>query len=81
MINVFKKVLVVTPHCDDESFGMAGTILRMKEIGVQVTCVVCTVGDVEFEHCGVVTKESRLKEFSCASIVTGKQRKIGRAHV
>jgi len=38
-ISSFKRVLVLAPHTDDAEFGCGGTIARMVEARVDVTCV------------------------------------------
>ncbi|WP_209123465.1 bacillithiol biosynthesis deacetylase BshB2 [Alkalihalobacillus sp. BA299] len=39
-------LLVILPHPDDESFGVAGTMLNYKEKGGKVTYVCMTMGDM-----------------------------------
>ena len=41
-----KHVLVIYPHPDDESFGAAGTITKFRELGVPVTYVCGTLGEM-----------------------------------
>lgn len=60
---MFKKVLIIAPHCDDEMYGMGGTILKMIDDGVQVNCMIGSVGDVNFEHNGMVKRDTRIEEF------------------
>ena len=31
-----QRVLVISPHADDETYGCAGTIARIKDLGGQV---------------------------------------------
>jgi LmbE family N-acetylglucosaminyl deacetylase len=60
-----KRVLVVAPHCDDEAYGMGGTILKLRAAGVEVFCAVVVCGDLRFEHTGtVITREERMAEFA-----------------
>lgn len=40
------KILVILPHPDDESFGVAGTILSYKEAGAHVTYLCMTLGEM-----------------------------------
>jgi len=40
-------MLVVAPHADDECFGCAGTMARIKRLGGEVYCLVCSVGDLK----------------------------------
>lgn len=42
-----QRFLVVAPHADDESFGCAGTIARIKDLGGEVYVMVCSVGDLK----------------------------------
>ncbi|MBP2078930.1 bacillithiol biosynthesis deacetylase BshB2 [Oceanobacillus polygoni] len=41
-----KRVVVIYPHPDDESFGAAGTILKFREEGVPVTYLCGTLGEM-----------------------------------
>ena len=41
-----QRLLVIAPHADDECFGCAGTIARIKSLGGEVYVVVCSVGDL-----------------------------------
>ena len=38
LLNTFKRALVLAPHTDDE-FGCAGTVIRLKDAGVEVKYV------------------------------------------
>jgi N-acetylglucosamine malate deacetylase 1 len=40
-------MLVIAPHADDECFGCAGTMARIKRLGGEVYCLVCSVGDLK----------------------------------
>jgi len=40
-----EKLLVLAPHCDDETLGSAGVILAAQRLGIQVNVVVATNGD------------------------------------
>lgn len=42
-----QRLLVIAPHADDESFGCAGTMARIKKLGGQVFVVVASVGDLQ----------------------------------
>ncbi len=42
-----QRFLVISPHADDESFGCAGTMARIKDLGGEVYVIVCSVGDLE----------------------------------
>jgi LmbE family N-acetylglucosaminyl deacetylase len=43
-----QKLLVMAPHCDDETLGTAGLILAAQRLGMQVRVVVATNGDGYF---------------------------------
>ena len=42
-----QRLLVIAPHADDECFGCAGTMARIKHLGGEVYVVVCSVGDLK----------------------------------
>ena len=42
-----QRFLVISPHADDESFGCAGTIARIKDLGGECYVMVCSVGDLK----------------------------------
>lgn len=42
-----QRLLVISPHPDDESFGCAGTMARIKALGGEVYCMVCSVGTLK----------------------------------
>jgi len=42
-----QRLLVISPHADDESFGCAGTMARIKALGGEVYVIVCSVGDLK----------------------------------
>jgi N-acetylglucosamine malate deacetylase 1 len=62
-----QRLLVITPHADDETYGCAGSIARIKSLGGQVFVVLATAGDVvhpaEGSTTRLVTRETRLEEF------------------
>lgn len=41
-----KKVLVISPHPDDETIGCGGTILRIKAMGGEASVLVVSLGDL-----------------------------------
>ena len=60
-----QRLLVISPHADDESFGCAGTIARIKDLGGQVYVMCCSVGTLK-HYDGteeLVTGERREHEF------------------
>jgi LmbE family N-acetylglucosaminyl deacetylase len=42
-----QRFLVVAPHPDDESFGCAGTMARIKSLGGEVYVMVCSMGTLK----------------------------------
>jgi len=61
-----QRLLVVSPHADDESFGCAGTIAKIKEAGGEVFVLVMSVGDLK-HYDGkndIVSGNTRSEEFA-----------------
>ena len=66
-----QRVLVISPHADDETYGCAGTIARIKDLGGQVYVSLVSVGSIDhyastetgsgMRH---VTADTRLREFT-----------------
>ena len=66
-----QRVLVISPHADDETYGCAGTIARIKDLGGQVYVSLVSVGSIDhyadvengsgMRH---VTAQTRLREFA-----------------
>jgi LmbE family N-acetylglucosaminyl deacetylase len=66
-----QRLLVIAPHADDETYGCAGTIARVKALGGQVYVLLISVGSLDhyattpdgsaMRH---VTSNTRLREFS-----------------
>jgi N-acetyl-1-D-myo-inositol-2-amino-2-deoxy-alpha-D-glucopyranoside deacetylase len=44
-LNGYHRLLVLAPHCDDETLGSAGLILAAQRAGIQVRVVITTNGD------------------------------------
>ncbi len=61
-----QRFLVISPHADDESFGCAGTMARIKDLGGEVYVIVCSVGDLEHYDGkeGIVKGTTREKELN-----------------
>lgn len=60
---VFDRVLVISPHADDEVIGCGGLMRKVISHGGEVHVAVVAVGDVWFYHLDrVVTKEERKQE-------------------
>jgi len=67
-----ERILVLSPHADDEVLGCGGFIAKKKRQGCFVHVVLVTVGDVYFYHCErVVPGEERVKEFEDAMDLLG----------
>ena len=60
-----QRLLVISPHADDESFGCAGTMARIKDLGGEVYVICCSVGTLKHydgeDH--EVTGSTREEEF------------------
>lgn len=65
-----QRILVISPHADDETYGCAGTIARAKSLGGEVYVILVSVADLA--HYGdaaegvpstVVSHRTRLGEF------------------
>jgi len=61
-----QRLLVIAPHADDECFGCAGTMARIKSLGGEVYVVVCSVGDLKHYDGkdGIVTGSMRMDELN-----------------
>jgi N-acetyl-1-D-myo-inositol-2-amino-2-deoxy-alpha-D-glucopyranoside deacetylase len=44
----YHRLLILAPHCDDETLGSAGVILAAERAGIQVKVVIATNGDGYF---------------------------------
>ena len=42
-----QRLLVISPHADDESFGCAGAMARIKDLGGEVYVMCCSVGTLK----------------------------------
>ena len=42
-----QRLLVISPHADDEAYGCAGTIAKIKDLGGEVYIMVKSVGDLK----------------------------------
>lgn len=65
-----QRLLVVTPHPDDETFGCAGTIARVKALGGQAYVLVVSAGGIaqhgrgpDGQGLGFVSGDERRAEF------------------
>lgn len=65
-----QRLLVITPHADDETYGCAGSIARIKDLGGEVYVVLVSVGDIvqfadgeDGANTKFVSHETRLREF------------------
>lgn len=66
-----QRILVVSPHADDESYGCAGTIARVKDLGGEVYVVLVSVADLihygegaDGSNRKLVSHSTRLEEFA-----------------
>jgi N-acetylglucosamine malate deacetylase 1 len=61
-----QRLLVISPHADDESFGCAGTIAKIKKLGGEVYILVMSVGDLKLYDgtTEVVSGSRRSEEFA-----------------
>lgn len=66
-----QRVLVVAPHADDETYGCAGTIARIKALGGEAYVLLGSLGGIDHygpgdhgEPMHRVSAETRLKEFT-----------------
>ncbi len=73
-----QRLLVVSPHADDETYGCAGTMARVKSLGGEVYVVLVSVADLV--HYGLddngrntklVDHRTRLEEFESAMKLLG----------
>lgn len=61
-----QRLLVITPHADDETYGCAGSIARIKALGGEAYVVLVSAGDLAHFADGdpkLVTHQTRLDEF------------------
>jgi len=61
-----QRLLVVSPHADDESFGCAGTISKIKKLGGQVFVLVMSIGNLKLYDGkkNMVSGDTRCEEFA-----------------
>ncbi len=66
-----QRVLVIAPHADDETYGCAGTIARIKDLGGQVYVSLVSVGSLDHYASNAdgpamrrVNSATRVREFS-----------------
>ena len=64
-----QRCLVIAPHPDDEAYGCAGTMARLKAEGSEVFVIAVSAGDVHHYNVNkysFVTGQTRLEEFEAA---------------
>jgi N-acetylglucosamine malate deacetylase 1 len=73
-----QRLLVVSPHADDETYGCAGTIARVKALGGEVFVVLVSIADLvhygdgpDLPHKKLVTQQTRLDEFESVMKLLG----------
>ena len=56
-----QRLLVISPHADDEEYGCAGTIAKIKDLGGEVYIMVMSVGNLKHYNGTdtVVSKKTR----------------------
>lgn len=64
-----QRFLVISPHADDESFGCAGTIARIKDLGGEVYVMVCSVGDLKHYDGHTEIVEGKTRESELANVM------------
>jgi len=58
------KILVISPHTDDELFGVGGTLLKRKKNGDTIKVVVMSCSDRFLHHLNrIITEEEQWAEF------------------
>ncbi len=64
-----QRLLVVSPHSDDESFGCAGTIAKIKKLGGEVFVLVMSVGNLKLYdgRPDPVSADTRAEEFKAVA--------------
>ncbi|HCE43198.1 MAG TPA: hypothetical protein DET40_06600 [Lentisphaeria bacterium] len=64
-----QRLLVISPHADDESFGCAGTIAKIKKLGGEAYVLVMSVGDLKLYDGkkDVVKGSTREEEFAAVA--------------
>ena len=58
-----KRVLLISPHSDDELLGAGGTLLKLKEQGARIKLVLVACSDVLLRHNGATSGAQRAEEF------------------
>lgn len=68
-----QRLLVVAPHANDEAYGCAGTIAKIKAAGGEVYVIAASVGDLQHYTPGhpVVTGETRAQELRASMALLG----------
>jgi len=68
-----QRLLVISPHADDESFGCAGTIAKIKQLGGEVYILVMSVGDLKLYNgkADPVPGTAREQEFAAVAEFLG----------
>ena len=64
-----QRCLVIAPHPDDEAYGCAGTMAKLKAEGSEVFVIAVSAGDVHHynvDRYSFVTGKTRLEEFEAA---------------
>jgi LmbE family N-acetylglucosaminyl deacetylase len=74
-----KQILVISPHADDESYGVGGTILKRIAAGDKVHILIMTASDIKFEHVDgrTITADIRILEANMAAEALGASISFG----
>lgn len=65
-----QRVLVVAPHADDETYGCAGTIARIKSLGGEVFVILGSVADLDHYGSAGLDSACLAKGMKCVSART-----------
>lgn len=70
-----QRLLVIAPHADDEAYGCAGTIAKIKACGGQAYVIVASVGDLQ--HYNTTVKHRRVSGKTRAAELEASMRLLG----
>ena len=72
---MISKILLVSPHTDDELFGAGGTLLKLKKEGFRIKLVVMSSSErFLFHYNKTITQEQQLSEFKkCSKYISTEE--------
>ena len=78
MLNIPKKVVVISPHPDDEVLGVGGTIAKLSDLGVEVSVLIVSghLPPLYNKNAFAETKKEALKAFKVMNVKFWKFLKI-----